>query len=351
MSPESEVISCQEHKSISVTITPLSLSNLRSYITIRVPGIGDDLAKIPVTLESRVPKIVVDHPEQDLGYCFLRCTYKKSITLRNTSDSLPARFKIAEPDENTCKSAVYSCFPSSGIIEPNEELQLAIELRTEEIGPIHVSICIHTTGNAKVFHAITKYLTRSHSLLPLCLFTDSLGCPLPGSKLEPTFIAHSIGPTVSLQPIQSGLTDIGKIEATDDNDQISFENCIGVRDIDFGKINVLVEASKSCVLKNTSTIILEYKTLLESDDSPFSLENGHGKLEPGESVNLIIKVTPDDPTKLRDKLRVKIDHVEDIEIALCVQGFGSMVVCEELQGTYIDTKLPNQKAACIIYIF
>eukprot|EP00951_Prasinocladus_malaysianus_P003894 scaffold27553_cov35-Prasinocladus_malaysianus.AAC.1 len=257
-------------------------------VVLDVPGVGDELATLPILAECCVPKLGIVNRVIDFGRCYLRYPYKQVLTVTNDS-KLPARFEVLPQDDKSAVLAQYKATPASAGIPAQGDHSIEFDLNAERLGRLQLPVRIKTVGSRM-------------------------------APIDVTIECLAVGPSL-----------LFRVEGHDDPVDDMKESAA----VDFGKVQVLEDHSVVLTVYNPTLIAAEVKAFVEGKESMFEVDKRELTVEPGETTTLKVIVNVDEVQPFKDVLHVMVAEGADNCVPLTAVGVGSTVVCEELT-TVID---------------
>jgi len=103
----------------------------------------------------------------------------------------------------------------------------------------------------------------------------------------------------------------------------------GIKEIDFGQVEVLREYTQKISIRNKSKIEADFHAFTRNRESVFRPVKKHWVLQPNESFEQEVVCCADDISKFNDILHFVIKEGLDIDIVLKAKGVGSTCYCKE----------------------
>ncbi|KAJ3332957.1 hypothetical protein HDU76_012454, partial [Blyttiomyces sp. JEL0837] len=273
--PEKGAITPKGRVTISIEFTPKCIQSYEEYVSVDVPGVGEDLYRLPVYADSVVPEISLRTPLLDFGDCYLGFNYKKYVELVNETE-FPARYELLSQEESAKNVFAYSSSNGTGVIMPFASTQIQIDIQIKRLGQINFPVFVKIIGNED---------------LPLGVDISAIG----------------IGPNVVLSATE----------------------------LNWGKIQVLKECVLSLVLANESPIHANFTCATVSDSSVFRVNPLAGTIVAGGSATVDVTAFLDDTLKFTDILKIGIQSDGIHEIQLVARGHGSTIIYDDALK-YVD---------------
>ncbi len=269
--PNRDTLQPKESREIAITLVSQMPREYKMVMVVDIVGVGQDMLSIPISGISEVPKVEIDPTDHlDFGDIFLNFPDKSVITLRNKND-LEARFEILPQNDESKILAEYIVDKPTGIIGPDGVEIISVTLITKKLReitlPLQINIVGNTTGNP---HTIN-------------------------------IIANSIGPNVE----------------------------IDVKDLDFGKVEVLKPDSRKFFIRNTSSIEADFHAFTKNKQSIFKPIQKHHVLKPKESLEIEVFCTADNDAYFTDILHFVIKDGVNKDVVLKAKGDGTTLFWKE----------------------
>ncbi|XP_040437218.1 hydrocephalus-inducing protein-like [Falco naumanni] len=188
------IIRSQGALDIQVTLCSNTVRRYELALVLDVDGVGQEVLALPLTARCVVPPLHVLSPVLRFGRCFLKFPYERTLTLVNNSD-LPGCYAVLPQEHKEDAAVWYSSPVPCGIIQPHSSVEIPFTLEAQAIGRQDTTASVSVFGNES---------------FPLNVSLVSVG----------------EGPVVYVHP----------------------------REINFGSIEVLQDASKSLHLSNQAVI-------------------------------------------------------------------------------------------------
>lgn len=269
--PNRDTLQPKEVREIAITLVSQMPREYKMVMVVDIVGVGQDMLSIPISGISEVPKVEIDPVDHlDFGDIFLNFPDKAVITLRNKND-LEARYEILAQNDESKILAEYSVDKTTGIIGPDGVEIITVTLTTKKLReitlPLQINIVGNTTGNP---HTIN-------------------------------IIANSIGPNVE----------------------------IDVKELDFGKVEVLKPESRKFTIRNTSSIEADFHAFTRMKQSIFKPIQKHHVLKPKETLEIEVICTADNAALFNDTLHFVIKDGVNKDVSLRAKGEGTTLFWKE----------------------
>ncbi|RHY53725.1 hypothetical protein DYB38_002829 [Aphanomyces astaci] len=249
---------------ICIDFTSVNVKQYEYFLVVSVKGVGSDLLNVPVTAQCFVPEVLVTRSELVYGECFLRYAHYQTLSLINTSMSLPAKYDFVEQDDHSKVVAAFIPDELGGVIPPSTTKTINVALVCEKLGSIRLPMHVRIAGSID---------------LPLAV----------------TLSAQGKGPLVEI-----------------DCDAIDWGNC-----------SCLVDHPKSLFVTNKSLIPASFKTFIRNARSKFTVDKKDCVLAPHETVELVVTANLDDTVVFKEQLHILVLEGANILIPLNARGTGT----------------------------
>ncbi|KAG7520061.1 hypothetical protein JOB18_021887 [Solea senegalensis] len=276
ISPAQDCVCAMSDVTIKVTLCSNTVRTYRVALVVDMEGVGKEIGTLPINARCVVPEIVVDTPELQFQRCFLSIPYEHQVQLTNPS-SLPACYGVLYKEAEEFPSLLFYCSTPRGVILPQTSVKLPVTLLAKATGRLH-----HT--------------------LRIALF----GCTQPPLEVDLSFIGQ--GPVVHIQSPQ----------------------------LDFGRIPVLMNITRTLNLSNHSPIPASFTTHLGLKKSFWHVEPSEGEVSPQSQVELRVVAHLKDTITFQEKLEVYIQDSQTHIIPLSATGIGTTIVSDKPFAPRLD---------------
>merc|ERR1711937_312302 len=266
MSPPKGHLQPESETEIELTFKSTRSNQYVFAMTVDLPGIGKEIISIPVNCRCQVPEIVLETPILELGDIFLDYPIQTKMILRNASTSLRAVYHFSA--ESDLPQLMVKSSKPSGIIEPEQILELPLEVRAKGLKNLSQKTVIRIDGQFEMF--------------------------------EGEIFGVGRGPEVKAS----------------------------VNKIDWGHIPVLCDETKIVTLTNTALIPAQFSCSFAKANTVWSIEPENSTIPPSSSIEVTVKVNVNDCVHFTDKLTISIANGNQIEIDFSVTGVGTTIVSE-----------------------
>ncbi|KAF0682818.1 Aste57867_25117 [Aphanomyces stellatus] len=271
---------------ICIDFTSVNVKQYEYFLVVSVKGVGSDLLNVPVTAQCFVPEVLVVRSELVYGECFLRYAHYQTLSLTNTSLSLPSKYEFVDQDDHSKVVAAFVPDELSGIIPANSTKNIQVALICEKLGSIRLPMHVRIAGSID---------------LPLAI----------------TLSAQGKGPVVDV-----------------DCDALDWGNC-----------SCLVDHTKTITITNKSLIPASFKTFIRNARSKFNVDKKDCLLAPDETVQLIVTANLDDTVTFKEQLHILVMEGANILIPLSARGTGTTMWAPS-DMTLIDFKYQMTHKQC-----
>lgn len=245
---------------------PFFMTRYAVAMLVDVEAVGDELLTLPITADCVVPTIEPEQPFIDFGDTFIGHTYESPITIYNVAH-LPAKFEVVPEVPMLCAIGEYEAEPSQEIISGHGSATLSVRFKAGRLGSMRLPLYVKIAGMD-----------------------------------DPSFVidlkANAIGPIVTVVSTK----------------------------IDWGRVKVLVDTSRSLTLRNESLVPAEYTALLRKPGSPFAMAEGSGTLAAGEIRDITITANLDDTVRASNDVIVQVINAPEQVVALVAVGVGATIL-------------------------
>ncbi|XP_019738776.1 hydrocephalus-inducing protein homolog [Hippocampus comes] len=257
--------------SIKVSLCSNTVKHYRMALVIDVEGVGKEIMALPIIARCIVPEIMVETPVVDFQKCFLNHQYEKKVRLTNQS-ALPVCYGMLEQEYEESPSVIFGSTSSRGVIPPHSSADLPVFLLVKNVG-------------------------KQHHTLYIALFG---GIHPP---LEVVLSCTGRGPIVHLQCQNQHL--------------------------EFGKIPVLTDVTKTIPLSNQSPIPACITARMSQGKSPWHVEPSEGEVPPQGQLELKVVANLKDTLLFQDKLEISIQGSQTLTVAVSATGTGTTIVSDK----------------------
>ncbi|KAM6253129.1 hydrocephalus-inducing protein homolog [Porphyrio hochstetteri] len=267
--PCSGTIPSQGFTDIQVTLCSNTVRRYKLALVVDVDGVGMEVRALLLTARCKVPELEVLHPTMTFGQCFLNFPYQQALTLVNRSH-LPGCYRLLPQKHEQGDGVLYSSPAPSGIIQPHSSINIPLILEAQKLGHQSASAFLVVFGNEKS---------------PLHIILEAVG----------------EGPVVYVHP----------------------------REINFGNIQVLEDASRTLYLSNQSVIPASFRAEVAGKRSRCRIEPSKGVIPPETEVAVTVTANLDDIKKFEDKVIVSIKNSHSYDVLIQAFGIGTTIVTDK----------------------
>ncbi|XP_051916753.1 hydrocephalus-inducing protein homolog isoform X2 [Hippocampus zosterae] len=277
--------------SIKVSLCSNTVKDYRMALVIDVEGVGKKIMALPIIARCIVPEIMVETPLVDFQKCFLNHPYEKKVHLTNQS-ALPVCYGMLEQEYEESPSVIFGSTSSRGVIPPHSSADLPVFLLVKNVGK----------------HHHTLYIALFGSIHP---------------PLEVVLSCTGRGPIVLLQCQNQHL--------------------------EFGKIPVLTDVTKTIPLSNQSPIPACFTARMSQGKSPWHVEPSEGEVPPQGQLELKVVANLKDTLLFHDKLEISIQGSQTLTVALSATGTGTTIVSDKPLFPNLDLGTHFSHGSCDYY--
>ncbi|XP_030281249.1 hydrocephalus-inducing protein homolog isoform X1 [Sparus aurata] len=276
ISPAAGTVPLLSDVTIEVTLCANTVKTYRLELVVDVEGVGEEIMSIPINARCVVPDLVVETPVLDFQRCFLDRPYEQQLRLVNASN-VPACYGVLGQDYE--ESPLLHCGSSTprGVIFPHSSEEISLFLCAKAVGKLHHTLCIAVFGSTR-------------------------------PPLEVVLSCTGQGPVVYVESPR----------------------------LDFGRIPVLTDCTKTLHLSNQSPIPARFSAGMSRRKSFWCLEPSEGEVPPESKLELRVVVRLEDTLHFEDKLKVSIQHSQTHTVALSATGTGTTIVSDKPLGPSLD---------------
>ncbi|KAM8861524.1 hydrocephalus-inducing protein homolog isoform 3-T3 [Synchiropus picturatus] len=269
VSPAGGTIRAMSDIPIKVTLCSNTVKKYRLALAVDVDGVGEEVMALPINARCVVPEIMVEPPVLDMQRCFLNHPYKKQVRLINSSP-LPACYGVLDQDYEADPSLIVGSSRPRGLIGPHSFEDLPVLMLVKAVGRLEHTLHIAIFG----------------SLHP---------------PLEVKFICIGQGPLLHIQS----------------------------RQLDFGKIPVLTDVTRTLQLFNQSPIPARFTVeLTHGSKSMWRVEPSRGEVSPEGHLELQVVAHLKDTVPFQDRLELSIHDSQTHMVLLSAAGTGTTIISD-----------------------
>ncbi|XP_029009061.1 hydrocephalus-inducing protein homolog isoform X2 [Betta splendens] len=261
---------------IMVTLCSNTVKQYRLTLVVDVDGVGKEILSLPVRARCVVPEIVVETPVLDFQRCFLEYPYHQQVRLSNHSD-LPVCYGMLDQQFEENPSVVFGSFSPRGVIYPHSTEELPVFLLAKVVGMLNHTLSIAVFGSMQ-------------------------------SPLEVALSCIGQGPVVLIQSPQ----------------------------LNFGKIPVLTDITRTLLLSNQSPIPAHFTACMINRRSSWRVEPSEGKVPSQSQLELKVVAYLKDTLSFQDSLEVCIQNSQTYMVPLSATGTGTTIVTDSPLGQHLD---------------
>lgn len=262
--PSAGVVKPHSEIPIKIDFNSNTVKKYNANLVVDVEGVGTDVCSIPITAQCVVPEVMLSAENINFGDCFIGYTYSQTLELGNNS-SLPAKYEVILPEE---ENAHVDCTVDSkfGTVPERSTHKVKVTIVTKKIGNVYIPLYIRIVGSESPPFAVSVS-------------------------------ACSIGPIVELE----------------------------TNKIEFGKVSVLKDHSKSLPIVNKSPIQAHFRAKFKKGVL-FRTPVTSGVIMPNSIYQLQIIVNSDESMKISDEITIDIQYAEPLTAKISATGIGTSIV-------------------------
>ncbi|XP_030621187.1 hydrocephalus-inducing protein homolog [Chanos chanos] len=266
ITPRSGTIRAMSRVSVQVTLCSNTRQDYNLALIVDVKGVGEEVLALPIKARCVVPEVVLESSELQLQQCFLDYSYEQSVKLINNSD-LPACYGLLPQDDEVQPSLVYYSPHPRGVIQPHSSEQIPLVVRAKAVG---------------------KQQLTAHVAI--------LGQQDP--PLELLLSCTTEGPLVDCTPAK----------------------------VDFGRIPVLTDVSRTLRLSNRSPIPGRFLAQMTKARPRWRVEPSEGIIPAEGELELNLVAHLDDTLPFQDELQLVVEFGQTYTIPVSATGKGTTIV-------------------------
>ncbi|RMC08855.1 hypothetical protein DUI87_13849 [Hirundo rustica rustica] len=271
---------------IQVTLCSNTVRDYKLELVVDVDGVGKNVLALTLTARCIVPPLRVLNPVVWYDHCCLQTPYTEKVTLVNDSD-FPGCYCLLPQEDKEKAAAWYSSSVPSGIIEAHSSVEMPITLEPQLVGECNVTAEVTMFGSE-------------------------------GSPLEILLECIGHGPVVSVRP----------------------------KKINFGKIPVLQDHSKSLRISNQSGIPAAFWTEMPGKRSCWRIVPSKGVIPPDTDLGLTVVANLNSTGKLQEKVKFFIENSLTIIVPVQAVGTGTTIVSNKPLGPKLDLGSHFRRSRC-----
>ncbi|XP_021264314.1 hydrocephalus-inducing protein homolog isoform X3 [Numida meleagris] len=269
VTPSSGTIRAQGTLDVQVTLCSNTVKQYELALVVDVDGVGKEVLALLLTARCVVPPLRVLSPVVPFGRCFLQHPYQRALTLVNDGN-VPGCYGLL-PQEHQDGAAVWYSSPAPcGIVQPRSSVEVLVTLQAQVIGEQQTAAFVAVFGREE-------------------------------SPLEIHLASTGEGPVVYVQPSK----------------------------LNFGRIPVLQDVSKTLHLFNQAVIPASFWTEMDRKDSCWRVEPRQGVILPETEVSVAVIANLDDTRKFQDNMNLFIENSSTYVIPVRAVGIGTTIVTDK----------------------
>ncbi|XP_041651130.1 hydrocephalus-inducing protein homolog [Cheilinus undulatus] len=275
ISPAAGSVRAFSDVTIKLELCSNTVKRYRLALVVDVEGVGEEIMTLPINARCVVPNILVETPVLDFQRCFLDSLSIQQVRLTNTS-SLPACVAVLDQDYEN-RSMLFGCSCSRGSVCPNSSVELPVYMLARAVGRLHHTLRIMVFG----------------SILP---------------PLEVPLSCFGQGPIVQ----------------------------VNSRQLDFGKIPVLRDITRTLKLSNQSPIPAHFTAKVYHKKPFWRVEPSEGEVPPESQLEVNVVAHLRDTLDFQARLDVSIKDGQTHSIPLSATGTGTTIVSDRPFAPSLD---------------
>nr|XP_046249402.1 hydrocephalus-inducing protein homolog [Scatophagus argus] len=286
ISPSAGSVPSMSDVTIKVTLCANTVKRYRLALVVDVEGVGEEIMTLPINARCVVPDIMVETPVLDFQRCFLNYSYEQKVCLINTSD-LPACYGVLDQEYEESPSLRCGSSVPRGVIFPHSSEEIPVFLLANAAGPLQHTLRIAVFGSVH-------------------------------SPLEVVLSCIGQGPIVHIQSTQ----------------------------LDFGRIQVLMDSTRALHLSNQSPIPAHFTARMNCRKSFWRVEPSEGEVPPESQLELRVVAHLKDTLHFEDKLQVSIQHSQTHTVPVSATGTGTTIVSDRSFAPSLDLGTHFSPGSC-----
>ncbi|KAG7521590.1 hydrocephalus-inducing protein-like [Solea senegalensis] len=276
INPAVDSVRAMSDVTIKVTLCSNTVKTYRLAMVVDVDGVGEEIRTLPINARCVVPEIVVETPVLEFERCFLNYPCEQQVQLTNPS-SLPACYGLLDQEYEESPLLLFDSSSPRGVIPPHASEQLPVTLLAKATGRLRHTLRIAVFGSTK-------------------------------PPLEVVLSCTGQGPLVHVQSPQ----------------------------LDFGRIPVLTDITRTLHLSNHSPIPASFTTRTSHRKSFWRVEPSEGEVPPESQLELRVVAHLKDTIDFQEKLKVSIQDSQTHMVHLSATGTGTTIVSDRPLAPSLD---------------
>ncbi|KAM6946364.1 hydrocephalus-inducing protein homolog [Aplochiton taeniatus] len=276
LSPASGTLRPQGQLSIQVTLCSNRLQSYMLALVVDVEGVGKDVLALPITARCVVPEVVVETPVLEFQRCFLGYPYERTVKLSNPSE-LPACYGLLFQDYQEHPALLFSSAHPRGVVQPGSAVDIPLVLQAKMVGRLQHTAHIAVFGQEQ-------------------------------PPLEVVLSCIGEGPVLH----------------------------IPTTELDFGRIPVLTNITRTLELANQSPIPAHFSARMVRGRSRWRVEPVEGRVPPEGRLELRLVARLDDTLAFQERLLLDVRHSQTLCIQLRAVGTGTTIVADRPLAPSLD---------------
>ncbi|XP_043935458.1 hydrocephalus-inducing protein homolog [Protopterus annectens] len=274
---------------IQVTLCSNEMRQYELALVVDVDGVGPEVLAVPIIARCIVPHVNLLNPVIELGRCFLRYPYQHMLKLANETD-FPACYGVIPQEFEDQPAVVFSSPQPRRIIGPHTTAEILLVVEAHLIGEQDAVAYLTIFGSEK---------------------------PPMGVHL----LCIGEGPVVHVTPTE----------------------------LDFGKIPVLTDISRTLHLSNQSPIPAPFLAQMVRTHSQWSIHPSEGVIPAEGELNVTLVVHLDDTLGFEDKMHLAVKDSQTYSILVKAFGVGTTIVADRPLAPALNLGAHYSSGPCRYY--
>lgn len=284
--PAEDCVSALSDITIKVTLCSNTARTYKMTMAVDVEGVGEAIKSLPIYARCIVPEIVVKTPVLEFQRCFLNYPYEQQLQITNPS-SLPACYGVLDQEYEYFPSITFFCSKPRGEILPQTSETLSVTIFAQATGWLQHILHIAVFGSGQ-------------------------------TPVEVVLSCIGQGPLVHVHSSQ----------------------------LDYGKIPVLTDITKTLHLSNHSPIPANFATSMTNRKSFWHVVPSEGVVSPQSQLQLQVVANLKDTIKTQDELKVSIQDSETHTVSVSATGTGTSIVSDKPFAPSLDLGTHFSHGSC-----
>ncbi|XP_026221932.1 hydrocephalus-inducing protein homolog [Anabas testudineus] len=286
VNPAAGLVRAMSDITIKVTLCSNTVKRYRLALVVDVEGVGKEIMTLPINARCVVPEIVVEMPVLDFKRCFLNYPYHQQVRLTNPS-TLPACYGVLDQEIEESPSLFFGSSTPRGVILPHSSEEVPVFVLAKAVGKLHHNLRIAVFGSVQP---------------PLEVILSCIGQ----------------GPVVHIQSPQ----------------------------LDFGKVPVLTDITRTLHLLNQSPIPAHFTACMNNRKSFWRVEPSEGEVPSESQIELKVVAHLKDMLHFQDRLEVSILDSQTYTVPLSATGTGTTIVSDRPFAPSLDLGTHFSHGSC-----